>query len=163
MSSIPTGSTIIYQFCCGLYAFPCTRASKLNQQICNIMLMASCKTTVSPLLTHWSYIFLALTHRCYDGLYYKIFHYEYNFTYFSIKFLYFFFSVCHQPWNYIPARTCRCAFSFYISLTSEGTAYTNNTSGGYDKIPWWCRFTKPDGLDPGNSELTFFITVKSLI
>ena len=34
VSSIPAWSTIIYRFLWGLYAFPCARASKLNQQIC---------------------------------------------------------------------------------------------------------------------------------
>ena len=34
VSSIPAGSTIIYRSFVGLYAFPCARASKLNQQIC---------------------------------------------------------------------------------------------------------------------------------
>ena len=34
VSSIPAGSTIIYRFLVGLYAFPCTRESKFNQQIC---------------------------------------------------------------------------------------------------------------------------------
>ena len=34
VSSIPAWSTIIYGSFVGLYAFPCARASKLNQQIC---------------------------------------------------------------------------------------------------------------------------------
>ena len=28
------------------------------------MSMSYCKKDVTPLLTHWSYVFLALTHRC---------------------------------------------------------------------------------------------------
>ena len=35
LSSIPVRSTMIYRFLCGfIYAFPCTRASKSNRQIC---------------------------------------------------------------------------------------------------------------------------------
>ena len=34
VSSIPTESTISHRYFLGLYAFPCARASKLNEQIC---------------------------------------------------------------------------------------------------------------------------------
>ena len=34
LTSIPARSTIIYRFLCGLHAFSCARASKLNHQIC---------------------------------------------------------------------------------------------------------------------------------
>ena len=32
-----------------------------------IVSLAKCKKDVTPLLTHWSYVFLALTHRCGGG------------------------------------------------------------------------------------------------
>ena len=32
LSSIPAWSTTIYRFLCGLYAFPCARASEVNQE-----------------------------------------------------------------------------------------------------------------------------------
>ena len=38
VSSIPTWSMTISQFLCGLYVFSCSRASKLNQQICMYIL-----------------------------------------------------------------------------------------------------------------------------
>ena len=39
-----------------------------------IILMGWCKKDVTPLLTHWSYIFLALTHRYYNYWYLEHFH-----------------------------------------------------------------------------------------